>query len=766
MFSASAPISVLFAASWVLLTPYLKMSRHTVLGVVIGVGGYGNVYHAHWEGREVAIKRLYVAHAETINDESIQREVQLLESLRDKHIIQFYGTTSHEDRLVIVMEYAEGGCLQRAIQQRRLDWPNKTRIAEEIARGLAYIHHKGVLHRDLKSMNVLLSRQMEAKLCDFGLATIKVRSASMSTALRGTFRWMAPELFGARPKYSTKSDMYALGMVMWEMAANCTVPFQEQLDNMAVIALVVQGHREELPETTPSEYRRWVERCWDQNPDKRPEASEIIPKAAVHPETVDGTRADVSTMSLSIDISQMFPLSSSSESTAAAAAAAAAEQTSVIVDISPEQISACMAKAKGGDAEAQLALAALYERGAAGMDRDDSEAFKWYLRAATQGSLEAQHKTGDFLRRGRSGIEKDLGAALSWIRKAAERGHAVAQKDLGRMYYAGQGVERDYVEAASWYRQSAEQGNASAQSSLGAMYRSGLGVERDYDQALSWYQKSAEQGNAAARCSLGVMYRNGHGVERDCTAALSWFRKSAEQGNAVAQCSLGVMYVDGYGVERDYIEAVLWYRKSAEQGNTMAQLSLGSMYLEGRGVGRDYVEALLWFRQAAEQGNATAQNSLGKMYASGYGVRPDYTLAMSWYRKSAEQGDAKAQNNLGRMYENGHGVRQDDAEAVSWYQKSTDQGYAKALNNLGKMYENGRGVEQDYGEAMSRYRRSAEQGNADAQYNVGAMYEQGQGVHKDVQQATLWYRKAADLLHVGAIERLETLEQITRVVIS
>ncbi|KAF9970208.1 copper transport protein ctr1, partial [Actinomortierella ambigua] len=227
----------------------------------IGAGGYGHVYHASWKGRKAAVKKFFVVQDEVRQSAAIQREIDILKKLADRHVIQFYGTTYHEDMLVLIMDYAEGGSLKRAIDGRRVtDWPTKKRIAQEIVRGLTYIHHEGVIHRDLKSLNILFTRYMEVKLCDFGLATLKVRSASSTTTLKGTIRWMAPELLVLKPKYSTKSDMYALGMVMWEMAANCTTPFQHHPNSEMVISLVKGGEREELPEDTPDDYRQWVER--------------------------------------------------------------------------------------------------------------------------------------------------------------------------------------------------------------------------------------------------------------------------------------------------------------------------------------------------------------------------------------------------------------------------------------------------------------------------------------------------------------------------
>ncbi|KAG0252561.1 hypothetical protein DFQ27_007993 [Actinomortierella ambigua] len=247
------------------------------IGTLIGAGAYGQVFNARWGKRRVAIKKFHVSKADVKQELTIQTEVQLLERLRDRHIIQFYGTTYHDGMLILVMDYADGGSLQGAIKRGTLDWPAKIRIAQEIVRGLDYIHQENVLHRDLKSGNVLLTKAMEAKLCDFGMATVKVTSASRSNGtLKGTFRWMAPELLTSSPKYSTKSDIYALGMVMWEMAANCTIPFKNQADHFVVMSIVRNGEREKLPRFTPPEYRAWVERCWHPVAAKRPEAGDMI----------------------------------------------------------------------------------------------------------------------------------------------------------------------------------------------------------------------------------------------------------------------------------------------------------------------------------------------------------------------------------------------------------------------------------------------------------------------------------------------------------
>ncbi|KAF9972512.1 hypothetical protein BGZ73_004352 [Actinomortierella ambigua] len=291
------------------------------IGRVVGQGGYGTVHFGRWQGQACAVKQVLLSESE-YQHIAIQKEIMLLQQLRHRHIIQFYKSFHHNGQLVIVMDFAEGGSLRHVIEETNSynnggsrrhtslgsssihssnsasrgeqavvhllqGWEDRTRIAQEIARGLAYMHSENILHRDLKSANVLLTRHMEVRLCDFGMATVKTTSASKSLAddndgavggggLKGTLRWMAPELLDLRPTYSTKSDIYALGMVMWEMAANCTTPFRDQPNQHVVMVSVVNGKREAIPDHTPFDYQKWIERCWEQDPAKRPDAKEMV----------------------------------------------------------------------------------------------------------------------------------------------------------------------------------------------------------------------------------------------------------------------------------------------------------------------------------------------------------------------------------------------------------------------------------------------------------------------------------------------------------
>ncbi|KAF9167539.1 hypothetical protein DFQ26_004311 [Actinomortierella ambigua] len=715
------------------------------VGHLIGHGGYGMVFSANWKRRKVAIKKFNVTTMDS-EEAAMQQEIQLLEKLRDKYVIQYYGTTYYEDCLVLVMEYAEGGTLQRAIQAGHLTWDDKGRIAQEILRGLSYIHEEGVIHRDLKSQNVLLNRHNEAKICDFGLAKVKMSSLSKSSvdrSAKGTLRWMAPELFSKRPNYTTKSDMYSFGMVMWEMAANCTLPFKYQQDCNAVAALVERGEREDLPDDTPGDYSKCVERCWKHEPELRPEAYELV--IDDDDETATGNDLVIEEISLSVT-ETMFRTRISESAVTITKTASPKFRTHSRPSSSPQSppqsppppplppvdmIGLLLSKAKEDDVKAQKTLAKKYDEGD-GVDQSLTHAFNWYHRAATLGDAEAQVHVGLKCLDGR-GTRIDHKDALSWFLKSADQGDAGGQVNLGKMYLHGWGaVSKDNARALSWFRKSAEQGNADGLANLGRMYIYGsstAGIERDYVAALSSLRKSAKLGHADGQYLLGIMYHNGWEVEKDDTEAFAWFRKSAEQGHADGQCFLGKMYRFGWGVEKSDAVALTWFRKSAERGNADGQVHLGRMYMGVWGLERNYVTALKWFCASAEQGNADAQYSLGKMYLEGNVVKKSDTVASSWFRRSAEQGNADGQVGLGNMYLNGWGVEENSAEAFALFRQAAEQGNSEGQFNIAGMYMNGIGTAVDNAMALSWYTKSADQGHRRAIFMLNA-------IGKDLQTRT------------------------------
>ena len=402
-----------------------------------------------------------------------------------------------------------------------------------------------------------------------------------------------------------------------------------------------------------------------------------------------------------------------------------------------------------------------------------------YLReVAEQGDIKVQFELGRFYY---NGVNRDYTEAVKWYRQAAEQGNAEAQYMLGNCYYNGHGVDEDYDEATKWYRKAAEQGNANAQYRLGDCYYYGSrGYEDRGAEGVKWWRQAAEQGNTKAQFMLGCYYGGCNVYDQiypqdedvpyfcpytyiDYAEAAQWYRQAAEQGNTEAQCVLGRFYYMGYGVNKDYAEAVKWYRQAAEQGDTIAQFQLGNCYYNGHGVDEDCAEAVKWWRQAAEQEDTRAQYKLGDCYYLGFGVNEDPEEAIKWYEKAAEQGNSDAQCMLGFCYYYGSGavaarvrsLADDYFKAVKWFREAAEQENAYAQCMLGGCYHNGDGVVYiDYTEAVKWYREAAEQGDVHAMCMLGFCYDEGNGVKEDSTEADKWYRQAAERGSGRAIDHL------------
>ncbi|KAF9156814.1 hypothetical protein DFQ26_009215, partial [Actinomortierella ambigua] len=546
-----------------------------VLGTKLGSGTFGVVHQAQYGNQPCAAKAFFLSQSE-LERKTIDQEIVVLQRLKFRHVIQFYRTHEQNDSIYILMELAEKGSLAQAINKGHLacdDWVTKRRLAHEIAQGLAYIHQEGVLHRDLKSANVLLTKHMEVKLADFGLAQIRSMASAASSAsgqtskgAAGTLRWLAPELLSAdKPKYSTKSDVYALGVVMWEMAADCTRPFKDQHDDEVIALHIKNGHREQLPVETPLEYRRWVERCWAQDSSERPSAGNVI---LVHGESVEET---ANTDGDSID------LGSSGTGLANAPKAHNSRHEGSVQDAIPEN----------------------HDDYVGCFPQTDDDVVTYFCIAAKAENAAAQLFLGWIYGHGR-GVVKSERDSFWWYRKAANGGNVVAQIRLARMYENGEGVASSNASmAATWYRRAADGGSAEAQLALGKMYTDGYGVKEDTSQAARWYEKAAKQGHHEAQTILGQWFALGRGVIQSNNEAVKWLTLAAEQGNPAVQTWLGRMYLERYSSQQSGTRNVTWRNRLS-----------GMLSKQDDQIDQSLGMAFKWFTKAAEQGNANAQFNL------------------------------------------------------------------------------------------------------------------------------------------------------------
>jgi serine/threonine protein kinase/Tol biopolymer transport system component len=260
------------------------------LGSLIGEGGMGSVYRAQDEklNRPVAIKFLSDDFADAAARRRFQREAQMASSLNHPHLVTVYDAGEFEGRQYLVTEYVDGGTLKEWMRAGRRDWSESLEVLAGVADGLAEAHDAGIMHRDIKPGNILITRSGYAKLADFGLAkaaSFTAGAADESTrtmseaitragALLGTIAYMSPEQASGKT-LDARSDIFSFAVVLYEMVAGRR-PF-EGATELEVLQRVIHAPPAPLPAEIPAAVGAVIERGLQKDPAQRyPSMRELV----------------------------------------------------------------------------------------------------------------------------------------------------------------------------------------------------------------------------------------------------------------------------------------------------------------------------------------------------------------------------------------------------------------------------------------------------------------------------------------------------------
>jgi hypothetical protein len=307
----------------------------------LGQGGFGTV----WEGllepgaQRVAVKIMFLGAVDEDGDvvdpkadEDFHKECAALRRVDSPHLLKFFGFgTTDGGKGFIVTELMSGGSLEDVLHdnKRELPWHARVKIGLQVALGMEHLHKRHMLHRDLKSANVLLDEDLKAKVCDFGLSRVvrparrhvvhspftgvtrllphvsngEINESHLSmanvgvsildargtmTKAAGTLLWMAPEVFRGDQNYTSAVDVYSFGMVLWEMAARKTpwageLPSEQAGFFEALNRALQRGQRPAISDDVMAEHGAFVavmQQCWAGDPVDRPTFSEVSTQLA------------------------------------------------------------------------------------------------------------------------------------------------------------------------------------------------------------------------------------------------------------------------------------------------------------------------------------------------------------------------------------------------------------------------------------------------------------------------------------------------------
>ena len=255
--------------------------KYTIEGI-LGQGSMGAVYKAHHKklGRAVALK---VPHLEMmrsdLSKERFLREGRALAMLQHPHIVGVYDAGEENDLPYLAMEFIEGSTLSEHVRQsKRLSFSEVERIATQIADALSYIHEKGILHRDLKSSNVLISPDGMVRVTDFGIAQVNAQT-TITNGILGTPAYMSPEQARGET-IDGRSDIYSLGVIMYE-ALTGHIPFLAD-NGLAIIQQIIHqapAPLEKYRPDIPPGLSRIVFKCLEKKPRARYTSSQELVKS-------------------------------------------------------------------------------------------------------------------------------------------------------------------------------------------------------------------------------------------------------------------------------------------------------------------------------------------------------------------------------------------------------------------------------------------------------------------------------------------------------
>ncbi|KAF9430560.1 hypothetical protein BGZ76_000798 [Entomortierella beljakovae] len=257
------------------------------IGKKLGSGGFKDCYAGKYNGEDVAIGELRVKNFTDTDITEIKHEINVLKQLRHENIVRFVGVCTNVRHLCIVTELCEHGDLYDHMRKvRRPTFGKMIMYMHDIALACSYLHTRrpSIIHRDLKSMNILISSDDRAKINDFGLARIRTRpNASMHTQC-GTPNWQAPEFWTSNPRYTEKVDVYACGLIFWEILswAELGYPYHNLTEHQLYEAVKEKDVRPPVDKLRkyPQSLISLIQDMWRTDPRKRPSMSLVVDRLA------------------------------------------------------------------------------------------------------------------------------------------------------------------------------------------------------------------------------------------------------------------------------------------------------------------------------------------------------------------------------------------------------------------------------------------------------------------------------------------------------
>ncbi len=669
----------------------------------LGGGGFAEVYKA----RHLVLGTMHalkILRPDAVVKEQVRMrfldEARVQAQLLHPNIARVTDIIVSEGVAGLVMEHLEGRSLAEEIAA--VGGANPARVAAvfgPILDALAYVHGRGVVHRDIKPDNIFLAQDPDGvlvpKLLDFGIARVRGelrtderRRSTIATSVLGTHGYMSPEQLRSSAGADARSDIFALGVCILEYATGRS-PFERDSD-ADTIAAVLAGTFEIPPALGKQAPHLTAAVARALRPDPRDRfqtcgdfaAALAPPVPPPPPPRAGGNRWAVPLLSILLGL-------------------------------------AVVLAGVGIHADGAPARAAVKDQ------------------AACDGG--------------------DTQVCLSMQGAACDRGDGAACYALGERYWSGSGVDADEVRAAGLYQRACDAQHAAGCSDLGFIYGGGHGLEKNKTRAARYYTLGCDGGNLVGCSNLGVMLEQGDGVAKDEARAAALYRRGCDGGLASGCRNLGVSLQAGTGVAADPQEAARVYAKACDGGDHQGCVDLGVLREAGTGGPKDLAQAARLFRKGCDGNALPGCQHLGGLYARGEGVSKDPAKAEALYKQACTGSEAEACYLLARMLATADGLTKDEPRAHRLYEQACDGKHAVACTFTGWDYDTGLGVSADKVKAARAYRTACDGQDWQSCRYLGLLHQKGEGVGKDLAAARALFKEACDHKDKSGCDRLAAL---------
>ena len=630
----------------------------------IGRGASGKVYSIYDSKMKetIALKVVDINPSnEKYERESIEfeRETKLMAEVAHPTIVRLISymrpniVDNKPASAVIFTEFMKNGSLEAYLNKAREDpdkyeWDNTKKMISlfGIAVGMKHIHQKGVIHRDLKTGNVLLDDNLYPRITDFGLSKI-TKIQETQSVFGGTVQYMAPEVMSEDSYYSFPVDVYAYSMIIYEVITG--LPPYGNLNYFQIFYKVMNSARPPIPNDFPEAYKNLMIRCWDQDPQNRPTFNDIVDELQKPEYVLPGTDLE-KVKEYSKFISKDVVVTRNTES---------------IMDLRSTLL-------VSEESETIQKIESI--RRLAYSDSDSPE------------RIQALLDYGNMLQKGIM-IPLNLKEAANCYKIAADKGNSLAQYRYGHMLENGEGIEKDIKTAAKYYKLSSDGGCLDGINAYAVLLISGSGCEKNVDEGIKLLKQGIEKKNAMSIYNYGILLFSGMVASKDANEAQTYFKMAVDLGYIPALVYYGKMLKNDPSKINEAIEC---FSKADECNDSTAQYELGLIYSSQN----ELEKAADYFKKSAHNGNANAMLKYYECCLNGKGVPVNKALAAEYLKKAADKGNNQAIYLYGNSLISGDIVNQNIEEGIKLLESIIPK-IQEAAKLLGFMFYDGKIVQKD-----------------------------------------------------------------------